>query len=316
MIQHHQLTEIIEHLRIQKKLTYASFLEDIVSERSYRRYVNEGKPFNFEVLIQLVDKLQMKMRDFIMYALNTVSVKHQEEIYLTHYLNLEMYEEAMPYLGKVSPPFYTHVGSIILPSLIKRYEWKHHKIDIHTYLHFLRSHIHIARLSSQHAIDRSTIKVLLLLLKDGFLVDQMKIIPILFDVIKEHKKIISHQIDIDMSDVTQTTADVLFSTPALKEAFQNDLESIFLFALNNVKQYHVESSFTTFFKDAIAYKFKKDDTFSSYLMYYLMSRYIENPQYKVSNDHYVMSMIPLKDIRETFNQMDFSKLFLMKEGNS
>jgi len=64
MIEHYQLTEIIEHLRIQKKLSYQTFLENIVSERSYRRYVNEGKPFNFEILIQLVDKLQMKIRHY------------------------------------------------------------------------------------------------------------------------------------------------------------------------------------------------------------------------------------------------------------
>ncbi len=40
MIGQSQFTEVIEHLRLQKKLTYQTFLEDIVSERSYRRYIN------------------------------------------------------------------------------------------------------------------------------------------------------------------------------------------------------------------------------------------------------------------------------------
>ena len=315
MIEHYQLTEIIEHLRIQKKLSYQTFLENIVSERSYRRYVNEGKPFNFEILIQLVDKLQMKMRDFIIYALNFISVKHQEEIYLAHYLNHDMDEEAASYVKKVQPPFHTYVGSKILPSLIKRYDFKQKRIDIYQYLHFLRSQLSFSTLVHQHSIDRSTVKVLLLLLKDGTLDDQLLVLPILFNIINNNTSMISHQIDVDLSDVIHTTAYVLFSNNTLKETFKDELPYVFVNALENVKKYHIESSYPSFFRDALTYTYQKDSSFSTYLMYYLMSKFIENKDYQVRNDPHVMSKISVSDFQMMVHDMDVSTLYFMKEGD-
>ncbi len=103
----------------------------------------------------------MRMRDFIIFSLNHISIKHQQEIYLSHYLDHEMFDEAKKLLDTVNPPFYTHVGKVILPSLLKRYAYLNHHIDKYEYLHFLKSQINLEHLKLRKIIGRNAIKVLL-----------------------------------------------------------------------------------------------------------------------------------------------------------
>jgi hypothetical protein len=126
---------------------------------------------------------------------------------------------------------------------------------------------------------------------------------------------ISHQIDVDLSDVIHTTVHVLFSNPTLKETFNDDLTYLFINALENVKKYHIESSYPSFFRDALTYTHQKDSSFSTYLMYYLMSKLIENKDYQVRNDPHVMSKISISELQKMIHDMDVSTLYFMKEGD-
>lgn len=314
MIGQSQFTEVIEHLRLQKKLTYQVFLNGIVSERSYRRYVNEGKPFNFEILVLLVDRLHMRMRDFIIFSLNHISMKHQQEIYLSHYLDHEMYDEAKKLLENVKPPYYTHVGKVILPSLLKRYAFVTHQIDKYEYLHFLKSQINLEQLKSRKIIDRNAIKVLLLILQDGTLEDQIQVVPILFDVMFGHKQLITQQYDVDMNAMIQALAHTLFSNTQLKEVFSLSIDQTFLYAMENVKKYHLDDGLISFFTDAIQYIKKEDRSFSNYVMYYLMIKRLQNINYQAKHDATLLNLLTLDELKSIVISTSLNHLYFMKAG--
>lgn len=315
MIGQSQFTDVIEHLRLQKKLTYQTFLEDIVSERSYRRYVNKGKPFNFEVLVLLVDRLQMRMRDFIIFSLNHISIKHQQEIYLSHYLDHGMYEEAKTLLDSVKPPFYTHVGTVILPSLLKRYAYLHHHIDKYEYIHFLKNQIEFEQLKSRKIIDRNSVKVLLLLLQDGTFEDQNQVVPILFDLMFGHKQLITQQYDIDMNAIIQTLAHELFSNERLKETFSSQIDQTFLYAMENVKKYHLDDGLISFFTDALHYIQKEDLLFANYVLYYLMIKRLHNMNYHAKDDVFLSNLLPVDELKTILLNTSLKSLHFMKVGD-
>lgn len=314
MIGQSQFTEVIEHLRLQKKLTYQTFLEGIVSERSYRRYVNEGKPFNFQVLVLLVEKLQMRMRDFIIFSFNHISIKHQQEIYLSHYLDHNMFDEVKTLIDKVKPPFYTYVGAVILPSLIKRYEFLHHQLDKYQYLHFLKSQINLEQLKSRKTIDRNAIKVLLLILQDGTYEDQIKVVPILIDVMLGNKHLITHQHDIDTNALIQTLAHELFSNERLKETFSSHIDQTFTCAIENIKKYHLDDGLISFFADALQYIKKEDPLFHHYILYYLMTKRLRIEDYKAKNDSYLLTFLTLNELRSMILNTSLQDLYFMKVG--
>lgn len=314
MIGQSQFTEVIEHLRLQKKLTYQVFLDGIVSERSYRRYVNEGKPFNFEILVLLVDRLHMRMRDFIIFSLNHISMKHQQEIYLSHYLDHEMFDEAKKLLENVKPPYYTHVGKVILPSLLKRYAFLHHHLDKYEYLHFLKSQINLEHLKIRKIIDRNAIKVLLLLLQDGTLDDQIQVVPILFDVMLGRKQLLTQQFDVDMNAIIQTLTHALFSNQYLKVEFSSSIDQTFLYAMENVKKYHLDDGFISFFSDAIQYIKKEDPSFPNYIIYYLMIKRLHHKNYQAKNDASLLNLITLHELKTMVINASLHHLYFMKAG--
>lgn len=315
MIGQSQFTEVIEHLRLQKKLTYQYFLEGIVSERSYRRYVNEGKSFSFEVLVSLVDKLNMRMRDFIIYALNHISIKHQDEIYLSHYLDHEMFDAATPYLERVHPPFYTHLGKIILPLLLKRYEYKNNRIDKYQYIDYLKSQIQLEQIQFRKTVDRNTIKVLLFILQDGILEDQQKVIPILINVMLGEKQLISHQYDIDLNTMIQTLVKILFSNAFLKEVFSDHIDQIFQYASRYVKQYHLDEGLIAFFSSALNYIKKEDALFPNYVIYYLMIKKLQKSDYKIKDDSFLLNIVKSDDLKDIILNTNYESVYFMKHGD-
>ena len=314
MVGQSQFTEVIEYLRNQKKLTYAQFLDGIVSERSYRRYVNEGKPFSFEILVSLVERLNMKMRDFVIVSMNHISMKYQKEIYLTHYLDHQMYDEAAPYLKEVKPPYFTHVGSKIIPALKKRYAYHQNEIDLYTYLHYLKSELSLEQTKKQHILDRNSLKLLLLLLEDGAFEDQIIVIPVLYEVILGHTQLITHQYDIDLNALIQTLTRVIFSDASLKKTFHHIVEDLFKVALKNTKKFHLEEGFQTFFKDALLVLDVKNNMFKECLMYYLFTKRIQEPNYIYSKDTYLQSILTLDDAKDILNATDVSSLYFMRGG--
>ena len=68
----HELTlylEAIETLRKEKKLSIEDLIENITSERSYRRYLNQDLPIPLDTLEKLIFKLGVDLPDILMYVL-------------------------------------------------------------------------------------------------------------------------------------------------------------------------------------------------------------------------------------------------------
>ena len=114
----HELTlylEAVETLRKEKKLSIEDLIENITSERSYRRYLNQDLPIPLDTLEKLIFKLGVDLPDILMYVLK---IKQKpsgiiEFFTYTHYQELELakpYYDALKNYDKDSKPLNTLVS--------------------------------------------------------------------------------------------------------------------------------------------------------------------------------------------------------------
>lgn len=58
----------IESLRIEKKINQEVFLKDIVSDRQYRRYLNQESVMTLDIFLKLLQRLDYDMSSFLVYV--------------------------------------------------------------------------------------------------------------------------------------------------------------------------------------------------------------------------------------------------------
>lgn len=84
--------EAIESLRKEKGLSIDDLIDDVTSERSYRRYLNQELPIPLNILQKLISKLDVDFPDVLIYVLK---IKQKpsgiiEFFTYTHYQELEL----------------------------------------------------------------------------------------------------------------------------------------------------------------------------------------------------------------------------------
>ena len=58
----------IESLRIEKKINQDLFLKDIVSDRQYRRYLNQESVMTLDIFLKLLQRLDYDMSSFLVFV--------------------------------------------------------------------------------------------------------------------------------------------------------------------------------------------------------------------------------------------------------
>jgi hypothetical protein len=248
MIRYEVLVKHIDDLRQKRGMTITTFTEGIVSERTYRRYVNEHKVFTFEVLVKLVHKLNMRMRDVLMYAFNQISVSHHEEIYFAHFMTLRNHDLAKPYYEKIKDrPFETHIGSIYLPVLMQYYQYPK------DYIKFAKELIDFEKLFHTSYLNRQTLDVLLFILDDVDENDGFKIISYLKQGIQGEITLLSFKHDIDRSMTLHRIIHYMTKTKERLDYFKKDIIPLLRLGLQDVMSKHLISNYELFFESMIMY---------------------------------------------------------------
>ncbi len=127
------------------------------------------------------------------------------------------------------------------------------------------------------------------------------------------KQLITQQYDIDMN-VIQSLAHSLFSNKQLKEAFSSSIDQTFLYATENIKKYHLDDGLISFFTDALHYIQKEDQSFSKYIMYYLMIKRLQNLNYQAKNDALLQNLLTLDELKSIVKNTSLNNLYFMKAG--
>jgi hypothetical protein len=248
MIKDSALISCIEDLRLKKKLTLPEFTEGIVSERTYRRYVNDSEAFSFEVLVSLVKRLDMRMRDVLMFAFNQLSVKHQEEIYFAHYMTLRQKEHAKPFYEKlIGKTLESHLGSIYVPVLMQYYEYPK------DYLKFAKEKTDFHSLKKTSILNRQTLDALLFMLPDLNETDTTSTITFLLKVIKREVKLLSALHILDMSKTIHMVFNTITKSKERILLFNSDLSSLYQKALDDIISTHLVTNYPAFFEAVISY---------------------------------------------------------------
>ena len=278
MIKKERLTKLLDELRQSKHIKVSDFTKDVISERNYRRYINEEQSLPFNVLVELVNKLNMQMGDFLIYALNKTAVDFQQEIYLEHYIQTGQLEEADKLFEEMDHDAYqTHIGNLYLPILVQKYFYLKKQLSKDAYVSYALDRIDLAVLSKQTVIDRQHLEVLILLLEDADEHTQSLIIPIINDVITQKKALISFKTNVDMNHAIQVLIKTLFSNESLKSIYHALLPSLLELSLSNTVNSHLEPGYKDFLTYSITY-FKESNDIPSYrrYVYYFMSFIISN----------------------------------------
>lgn len=248
MINQEYLVKHIDDLRQKKGFTIHAFTEGIISERTYRRYVNDNKAFTFEVLIKLVHKLNMRMRDVLMYAFNQISSAHYQEIYFAHYMTLREHTMAAPYYDVIKDKeLQTHLGTIYIPVLLHYYQYPK------DYLKFAKARIGFDTLFNQTILNRQTLDVLIFILDDVTEIESQMIVTYLLKFLKGEIKLISFKHAIDTSNTLQKVINYVTKTKERLLNFQDDIKALLNMGLEDIKQEHVISNYELFLESIINY---------------------------------------------------------------
>lgn len=305
MIKKERLTKLLDEIRQSKKIKMSDFTDNIISERNYRRYINEQQSLPFNVFVELVKKLNMQMGDFLIYALNKTAVDFQQEIYLEHYIQTGQLDEADKLFEEMDHDGYqTHIGTLYLPILVQKYLYLKGKISKSNYIAFAKERIDLESLSRNQVIDRQHLEVLLLLLEDADINEQSVIIPIIYDVITQKKSLISFKTSADMNRAIQVLTKTLFSNDRLKQTYQDLLKSLIELSLTHTVNSHLEPGYKDFLTYAIMYYEETNDT-PKYrrFVYYYLSFIISNGYFDTYfKEPFTQSLLNRSDIKTILDE--------------
>jgi len=131
--------QMIDEIRKQKQIPLETFIADITSERSYRRYLNQELSPPLDTLERLINKLGVDFADILVYTL-TVKKTPSGIIELITYVHFDELELAKMYYEQLLTYQNAHKELLILvDAYLRYYEFKTHIIDDASFIDHLSS---------------------------------------------------------------------------------------------------------------------------------------------------------------------------------
>ena len=135
--------EAIDTIRKEKGLSIEALIEDITSERSYRRYMNQELSIPLQTLEKMILRLGVSMSDILIYVLK-VKQKPSGIIEFFTYLHYDEITLAKPYYKRLKDYQKDSLHLNILVSMyVSWYEYKSHLISLDAFKTILDTHKHI-----------------------------------------------------------------------------------------------------------------------------------------------------------------------------
>ena len=152
--------QMIDEIRKQKQIPLESFISDITSERSYRRYLNQELSPPLDTLEQLINRLGVDFADILVYTL-TVKKTPSGIIELITYVHFDELELAKTYYEQLLNYNNAHKELLMLvDAYLRYYEYKTYMIDDASFIRHLKS---LASYYETHPFDSNEALALIIL---------------------------------------------------------------------------------------------------------------------------------------------------------
>jgi len=133
--------QMIDDIRKQKQIPLETFIADITSERSYRRYLNQELHAPLETLEKLINRLGVNFTDILFYTL-TVKRTPSGIIEFITYMHVDELDLAKPYYEKLLTYKNAHEQLLMLVhSYLKWYEYRIGTLDRASFIAYLTSQV-------------------------------------------------------------------------------------------------------------------------------------------------------------------------------
>lgn len=92
-----EVMEVLEQLRLEKKISIQDFTKYIVSRRNYSRFLSGEIGISLETLSKLLKNLEIPLSEFSLYLYNRNLVKRVNETHFVNYVKIKKYDKAFKY---------------------------------------------------------------------------------------------------------------------------------------------------------------------------------------------------------------------------
>lgn len=130
---HELINHYLEKERQIQHLTIKQFVEGVFSERTYRRYINEGMEIPYQKLKKLLLRLSVNPFGFLYSIQATLVAKHPDELDILMSLVDENYSQVNELIDqRDSQPFHTFLGEYAIPIFMNMLDVYNHKQTLET----------------------------------------------------------------------------------------------------------------------------------------------------------------------------------------
>ena len=298
--------QMIDEIRKQKQLPLETFIADITSERSYRRYLSQELSAPLTIIEQLIERLGVDFTDILVYTL-TVKRTPSGIIELITYVHFDELELAKPYYEKLLTYKNAHEQLLMLvDAYLRWYELKTGQLDETTFIKHLTS---LVSYYETHPYDSNEALALIILFH--------RYVPT--QLVFDHKDIQSLLLNNDLHLIQILLYDVMFDqylqTLMNNPLFDQDVYIKLATHATNITHLWLDAIYiyAGYFHKAMIFHYQQDiQNRNIYFMKYLCYRtnVISKTTSKL-NDDFIENIINM-DI-PSFKKMMFEQLLLNKK---
>lgn len=141
MITFKKYFEILEEIRIEKKISVDDLCENIISTRSYFRYLNSTSPIRMDIFSKLMNRLKLDLTNIVLYGVHFKgdSAGDYRFVFRTHF---KSYHDIIPIYHKALKTSQAHPKDIVLKSFILKYEYEIGTLTKEVYIKEITALIH------------------------------------------------------------------------------------------------------------------------------------------------------------------------------
>ncbi len=261
MITYEVMNNYLDEIRRKKKIKVKDFVDGIISERSYRRYINDSKPIQYTVFLSLVQRLGWQMRDFAFYILNMDNRSNNEEVNLKMLLDSASIAEIDPVLEKWgNKRFKSMFADKILPALVMRHHYRKGEVSRSSYVSKLREYLGYPQVLNKRFIVSDEIDLLLLLEEVSTESEKEEMMPFFNLFLAENIKIGSVFTQNQLEKVSLVVIKILLKNDDLEKQYPDVLHSEMNKANANIVKNRLDQSISAQLENEILYAKKKNNS--------------------------------------------------------
>lgn len=161
MIDNYEIMNGIDQLRIEMKFSVKNFTENIISARTYSRYLSGETNPSFETIYAFLRKLNVSLLDFTFFVYNHVETKNMDELTFRDAMRLDNYESSdESYQRMKSKKCKTAYSRKTIPVGLIYLDYKARRTHRSEAVQRMKDIIHFSSLMDSRIVDDDTVEAL------------------------------------------------------------------------------------------------------------------------------------------------------------